>query len=292
VRIAYLILAHRHFDQLALLTRVLKEDWNEIFIHVDARAAFNEREFKAMLGGTSVHLVAPRREVHWAGASIVDATVNLIRCQRHVAPSCERIVLLSGQDLPLVPNKQIHSFFSNNSHAEYLEYQRFPVPWWPYGGWDRLRTYSFPHRLSPSWNRALRVIQMLTPFRRRNFRGITPFGSTQWFNITREAADEVLDWVDNTDILRQIRYSYGADEIFFATVLLNSRLASTCVNNSLRYMNWGANRSGPRIVTSADLDKVFDQPGISLFARKFDPSVNPEVIERVIRHIGKGALLD
>jgi hypothetical protein len=110
---------------------------------------------------------------------------------------------------------------------------------------------------------------MALPFRRKVPEGLTFYGTSQWFNLTGKAVDYILEQVASTDILRRFRFTYCADEIFFQTLLLNSPLASSCVNRCLRYLEF-ENGSRPRTLSSADYAQLIENPDGRLFARKFD----------------------
>jgi hypothetical protein len=79
--------------------------------------------------------------------------------------------------------------------------------------------------------------------------------------------------------LERFNYTYCADEMFFQSVLLNSHLAGACNNNSLRYMDWRGNGSGPRVLDRVELAHLIAEHRRALFARKFDVTADewPEI---------------
>lgn len=281
-RLAYIILAHKNFAQLGMLVNAIKEDWNDIFIHVDARSDFDEEEFSRLCNFKKVTFVHPRIKIYWGHVSIVNATLELLACVNHQAQSYQRVVLISGQDLPIVSNARIYEFFRQHPTTEFLEFRKFPIPWWPYGGRDRVCVYNFPNTLGPRLNRVLRVIQMSLPFRRHRRLGLDFFGYSQWFNVTGDAARYIVQFATSDQFLKIFDYTFAPDEIFFQTILLNSSFRQSCVDRSLRYCVWPKGGSGPKVLREADLDHIFENTSGDLFARKFDDCVDPVVIKRLL----------
>jgi hypothetical protein len=68
------------------------------------------------------------------------------------------------------------------------------------------------------------------------------------------------------------------DEIFFHTIILNSSFASNVVNDDLRCIDISEGR-GPRIWRKSDLEILAQSKG--LFARKFDTSVDREILDLI-----------
>lgn len=291
MKIAYLIQAHKNWEQLALLVRVLKEDWNEIFIHVDAKAQFEEEEFKKLIPHIDVQFVHPRIKVYWGHDSQVHETLLLLQSAFQASEDLTRFILLSGQDLPIKTNDYIWRFFHNNHH-EYMEYYKFPVEWWKYGGYDRVQIYNFLALLGPFWNKVNREIQMLLPFRRTPPLGGHLFGGGTWFNLTRGAVKFILQYVQTTDVLKEIKYTSGVDEIFFQSILVHNmpHFVDMCKCLDLRYADWQWHTSHPKTLGQSDFEKL--QHSHRLFARKFDMSFDSEVITSVLQLLNKSEHLE
>jgi hypothetical protein len=79
--------------------------------------------------------------------------------------------------------------------------------------------------------------------------------------------------------VKYFQFSHISDEFFFQTMLINSPLKDTIVNNSLRYIRWS---SGSYVPNPIVLDKTyFDDMTTSdkLFARKFDLTKDAQVLD-------------
>jgi hypothetical protein len=73
------------------------------------------------------------------------------------------------------------------------------------------------------------------------------------------------------------------DEIFFQTILLNSHFKSQLVNDNLKYVDWSDLLAHPAILLTRDYEKLIDST--SLFARKFDETVDANILEMIDRVI-------
>ena len=68
-RHAFLIMAHNHFDFLKILLKRLDDPRNDIYLHVDRKAAdFSAREFDSLLSYSQLYFTE-RMDVHWGGYS-------------------------------------------------------------------------------------------------------------------------------------------------------------------------------------------------------------------------------
>src|SRR5262249_54960763 len=85
------------------------------------------------------------------------------------------------------------------------------------------------------------------------------------------------------DVEAHYRRTIAPDESFFQTVLVNSGRFDL-VNDDLRYIDYSrAYRGVPRTLTAADMPLL--SSGRYHFARKFDLSVDRDVLDRIDREI-------
>lgn len=78
-RHAFLIMAHNHFDFLKILLKRLDDPRNDIYLHVDRKAAdFSAREFDSLLSYSQLYFTE-RMDVHWGGYSQTACELMLLR---------------------------------------------------------------------------------------------------------------------------------------------------------------------------------------------------------------------
>jgi hypothetical protein len=132
-----------------------------------------------------------------------------------------------------------------------MNYRPLPVDGLEDGGWGRLPARELPYGLQPY------------------------FGSGYW-TLHRTAIEYVRAFLRDhptyQPFFEQVRVP---DEMFFQTILLNSPLAGTIVNDDLRFIKW----PGPAVLTGADLEELLAAP--DLYARKFDETVDAAVLDAI-----------
>ena len=96
--------------------------------------------------------------------------------------------------------------------------------------------------------------------------------------MTPECAAYVIQYLEENDNVRRFfRMTWGADELVFQTILLNSPLKSKLVNDHLRYIKFKKKASSPEILTIADKDTLINSD--KFYARKFDAGVDDKILD-------------
>jgi hypothetical protein len=301
--LAFIILAHRLPNQLASLLSVLRSPHAQVYLHIDRRAPV--APFNRALGQAPFDdpVCLARRSTRWGGPGMVDASLDGLA--RGLADGCEYFMLISGQDFPLRPIEEIVEFAATAGPRSYLESFALPTTRWRFGGHDRTDFYTYdllgrretciPRGEDVSFfnwrgrmlNQALRLRTALMPPRR--FPAYArPFGGSQWWNLSRTAAEHVLRFLDeHPDYRAYHEYTLAPDELFFQSILLGNEFAGRdqLANDSLRFMVFPEGASHPRTLTVDDLPAI----GASdeLFARKFDATVDETVLRRLREHVAR-----
>lgn len=280
VRLAYLIRAHHAPAQLARLVRRLDTGNATFFVHVNARTddAVYGAIAGALSGIESVHWV-PRRPVYYAGFSLVRATLAGVEELLRADPPVDYALLLSGQDYPLRPAAEIEEFFEEHAGSSFLHHYALPTPEWADedGGLRRVR-YVWLERLRIR-NRLVRL-----PLVRRRFpAGLEPYGGSAFWCLSRECLEQVQRFTrERPDVVRFFHHTLIPDELFFQTIVMNSPLKDTVVNDDLRYVHWlGGMR--PKTLGEDDFEELVGSG--KLFARKFDAERDPAVLDRLDRDV-------
>jgi Core-2/I-Branching enzyme len=301
MKLACIVLAHRNPEQLALLLSVLRHDCVSLYLHVERRSAFAPFARALSDAGLSHTVLLPRRDAHWGGVGLVDATVDGLA--RAMADGCDYAMLISGQDFPLRPVQAILSFAEEAGQRSYVRHWPLPTPRWRFDGRDRtdFYTYDFLGRRetciprgedvsSLSWRgRTLNAILRMRTARkppRRFPHYARAFGGTQWLNLSRAAAEHVLGFLaDHPDYRRYHEYSLAPDEIFFQSILVGTGFADLheVKNDDLRLTIWPEGGRHPRTLQAGDLEAMLASQ--KLFARKLDPEVDATVLTRLTERL-------
>lgn len=293
---AYLIMAHNHFDLLQKELYLLDDERNDIFIHIDRKVKnVDEAYITEKVKQSRVYFI-PRIDVKWGGYSVAQCTLNLLKFASGYE-EYEYYHLLSGADLPIKTQDEIHAFFEANKGMEFISFDR------PQIGQNEAKrvkryylfqdVYGRNHKIFPFVllfaldKVTLKIQDMLKVDRFKKEKTMLQKGP-EWFSITHELADLVIkkeQWIK-----KHFSYTRCCDEVFLQTIVNNSNrrthiyqngLYGEKTNACLRKIDWG--RGKPYTWRIEDFQELVDSE--YLFARKFDPAIDCEIIEKLVAYL-------
>lgn len=289
-RHAYLIIAHNEWNLLNKLIKCIDDERNDIFLHIDRKADFLidnlHRPNKSNL------FLINRMNIQWGGDSQVKCEVALLKVANKKGPYAY-YHLISGVDLPVRSQNEIHNFFKKNEGNNYIKIDPFATQ--SGYGKERVRYYYFlqnvigkkqGHIIGGLWklNNFLLYIQRKLNIDRLKSCHKKIYKGTNWFSITEEMVEMILG---QENFIKKYCYkSLCADEIFVQTLAMNSKLKDTVVDNDLRCIDW--KRGNPYIWRVEDVDYLLIQES-GLFARKFSDSVDKKASDLVVARIIKSS---
>ncbi len=187
--------------------------------------------------------------------------------------------LITGQDYLLKSNLDFLNYFnSKDKNLNYLQYTPFPISGWPHGRYDRLEYYNLFDIFNAKTTIGIKFIYRFHEIQNKlNIRKSTDInmnlygGSTYW-SLSRDALEYVISYTNNNrSFFNRFKYTFCAEEIYFQTVLLNSKLASKIINHNLRYIHWEKGHKGsPAFLNSSNYEDLLSSK--NLFARKIRSS--------------------
>lgn len=292
-RHAYLIMAHGNPDQLLKLISLLDDERNDIYLHIDAKADFPMERLKNATRKSDLTLIE-RIPVFWAEYSQVRVELNLLREAVNAGKSGGGYTyyhLLSGMDMPLKTQDEIHAFFRGKTtefiavcpgEGKYqLDHVRYAYPLLKIGCYRKSKALK-------ALNEVLVLLQRLCGVKRsRRFeeKGWHFYDGWTWFSITGEFAGYILK---NEPVIEEMFCRAKApDEMFIQTIAMNSRFRDgiACIGDrvegSKRLVDW--ERGRPYTFRKADLEELRSSP--CMFARKFDERVDEEVIDSLFHQL-------
>lgn len=295
-RHAYLILAHKNPSQIAKLLGALDAPDNDIFLHLDKRSSMKYKQFESCCRNAGLFFIRPRIRVNWGGVSIMRAELALLKAAVSKG-QYSYYHLVSGMDLPLKSNAEIHEFFERNAGKEFftmLKTSEFT---------DESIHYRHIFPESNHFYLAKKLRQFHIDWQKKRDcpinSGVEGKYASQWFSITDGFARYIVDnmrWLMHT-----FRNTGLTDEMFAATLLSRSPFAGNLYDTTLyrecegvhaggnmRLTDWGDDPDArhPRTFTSADYDMLCRAS--QLWARKFDETVDSEIIDRILAETKKG----
>ncbi len=297
MRIAYLLISHREPEQVLRLVRVLREQPGaEVFVRHDQRRVSLRPEQVGSAGG---RVVEDPFDVEWGGWSYLQVLLEGLRTVAEAADS-DWTIVLSGQDYPLCHHSQLEAFLARareDAHlAEAWPLRRLRLTGGPHD--EFVLRYGYRHfRLPVRAPSAARLPRRLAytrqmPSPQPPLLGIrrlgTPFGpdlrchvSADWPTLSRRALGAVLAFpARRPDLMSLLRRSFAPSECFFATALMNDPELKVGTGRH-RFTRFPPGAPHPITLTSADLNAM--QASGAHFARKFDLTVDPDVLDELDR---------
>ncbi len=288
LRHAFLIMAHRDDETLHALLRMLDDPRNDIYIHMDAKnTAWTESECLSMIERGKCYIV-PRVRVVWGGYSQIECEISLLGCAVSNGPYAY-YHLLSGQDLPIKSQDEIHCFFDSCGKKEFLRFENHGRDYKRRMGGHVLWNAMGVSKRQTVLRKCNDIVSRLLQSVRRPSSHLEIKKGDNWFSITDKLARYIVD--NSLDIKSLFWDSFCGDELFLQTVAWNSdkkfnyyRKPGERNDDALmRLIAWGEDES-PRVFRLCDLDKIMSSG--MLFARKFDCALDGEVVREIERLVG------
>ncbi len=263
--IAILILAHHHPEHLSLLIEQLKDDFN-VYVQIDKKSDLVIDDLPQY---TTVKYFKTI-EVYWGHVSQIYNMEFIFRKAYEVGH--KRYCMISGDDFPIKSNAYIKDFFAKNTESNFMYANPLPIKTWGFNhGFDRLDRYWFMEsnnrnlvkikgRLTLGLQRALGIKIKRFP--------ITYYAGSNWINLSHDALKVVFTFLEtNPNFLKKLKHSRATDEIWIQSILMDSHLKTTIVNDDLRYIDWEKGPDFPRALDLTDLEAILNSK--ALFGRKF-----------------------
>lgn len=284
--IAYMLLVHTNPEQVERVVSALPAS-SSIFIHVDKRAepGVYEDVVRRMQRREKVCFV-PRFASRWASAGITRATFSLINAAVAQGVAFDYATLLSGSDYPIKSNAAIAEFLTQRQGSEFIESFAMEKPnrWSDLGG-----LYRAPDK-ALRYHFRIRSRVLKTPITRRLPYGLTAYGGSQWWTLSRPAVAYISEFLrQRPKFDRFLNGVFIPDEFAVQTILGNSPFADRLVSDDLRFAIWDRPVPPyPATLKSGDVAEMLASD--KLFARKFSMSADSAVFDRIDEAIGSASV--
>jgi hypothetical protein len=278
MRIAHLIMVHKNAEQVERLLSALRHEDADYYIHLDLKANMADYSYLAAL--PRVFFITNRISARWASFRFVEAIVGSVREALASGQHYDFINLLSGQDYPIKPIESIHKALSQQVGSSFMSVEPEGSPWW-HGAIQRVEKYHSVYFEFKGQYQLQRLANVLLPKRRFPL-PYTLYGSADgsWWTISADCAKYLVRFMEEHPEIRKFgRFTWGSDEFMIATILMNSPLKKTIINENYRYIDWSAGGANPKVLALDDADALARSP--KWFARKFDVTYDTKILDYV-----------
>jgi Core-2/I-Branching enzyme len=317
MRKAYLITAYNQPEMLGRLVKALNTKEVFFFVHIDLKTDISPF-LKSVKGFKNIKFVE-RTKVNWMGFSQVQSILTLMK-EAATAQNFEYYSLISGSDYPIKSNQFILDFFAD-CRTEYISYWKISDrPSW----WDKIEYYYLTDLFSirdyyPKitlrglyWRLFFRIKKYLPKKKQPN--GLIPYGGSDWWSLTQDCVRFILNFAnENQDFMKFYRYSLSPSDMFFQTIVMNSKFAESAKNYleynqwsletshedkikenkmlpedsfNFRYIDWSStwnDRGWPAFLDETDFEKL--KASNDIFARKFDSKKSFKVLNLIDKEL-------
>lgn len=296
-KLALLVIAHGNIEELICVLKRMESDEIYFFIHIDKKIYLDDSVIKRLLVIKNCNLARKRITVNWGGRSQVDAMLSLLNDAYEFDVDFDFYGFISGSDFPVATSEKIQSFFCFSKN-DYIRIDRKITK----QNDDRITNLNLHdigflnHRNHKGvFSKFLRLLLgVLRRVRIRRWRdNFTFVHGSSWMFLKRGTVSDILTFISLNDwYYKLFKYSFGADEIFFHSIIFNLKIEikqdfTNCALESklkdklygVHYIDWdvyGKNFNNKLIGAPKDIS-IHDVPKISeylrrgaLFVRKVD----------------------
>lgn len=286
---AYLIMAHHRPDLLMELIKALDDKRNDIFLHIDKKSNLKKKEI--VVSESNLYIIESIN-VNWGGYSQIESEYKLLEESYSKGPY-DYYHFLTGSTFPLKSQDDMHIFFDNNQGAEFV-------------GFDNKVDYSARAKYYFLFNETGKPTTIIKKIKWRvrkivlsvqnkikynrlsadEFKNVDIKKGMAYVSITNDFAKYVLE--KKTFVRKLLKYSISGDEIFFQTLVYNSKFRNKIYNfedefeGCLREVAWedtfGKDRVGHNFIYK-DLDYLLNSK--RCFALKFEGKDGLKLINRI-----------
>ena len=292
---AYLIMAHNEFYILERLLKMIDDKRNDIYLHIDKKVKDFDFEYYRKIVKKSNLYFTPRIDVSWGRDTQIKC--ELVVLKEAIKKKYDYYHLLSGVDLPLKNQDEIHKFFDNCGHKDFVHFcYHNPVNDHIL---DRVKYHHLFLKNIRSNNKiklffaqkmhsiVLRIQKLFKYSRIRSNEDMFYYGAN-WFSITDELARYVVS--QEKFIWKLFKNTICTDELFVQTIVRNSKFYKNLYLNEddnyaqiMRMIDW--KRGQPYTFKKDDFDELMNSG--MLFARKFSAKTDKEIIDMIYDKVGE-----
>ena len=254
----------------------LPKDW-AIYIHVDKKSDISISSIDSRAHVYSLF------KIYWGGKEHLDAMLALLKEASHSSEVFDYYHILSGEDYWCCRPEDFDKYFS--SPHSYLYIHRLPWNGWFRGGYEllqykQLASFGDVRKGVMSWlNRAVKWTQKLLGIK-QPLPNYPLFCNVVGWSLHRSAVEVVLNSEISADLERRMKNTLDSEELFFATVLMNSHIKESIINTPHRYVDWSS-VPAPKVLGYDDLDTALASDAV--FCRKV---ASVELASEIDRRLG------
>lgn len=217
------MLVHTCFDRATQMVRHWTDAGCPVVIHVDSNVAQDcYDDFAAGLSALPNVRFCRRHRCEWGTWGLVAASQTAATLMLEEFADVSHVYLASGSCLPLRPVADLIAYLKGHSDTDFIESATTADVPWTVGGLDRER---FSLRFPFAWKRHRRLfdwsvkLQQAVGYKRKIPEGLTPHMGSQWWCLTRQTLDAILQDPNRTTYDRYFCSVWIPDESYYQSLV-------------------------------------------------------------------------
>jgi hypothetical protein len=277
---AFFVSAYKEPESIVRLVNVLAKDSDQFYVHFDK--GIGSQRFKRSKTLIEQECRAENIQIfskfqcRWGSFGVADATLSAMNYFEDL--NYDYFINLTGECYPLKSPRQIREAFKDQN-AGFMTFWKLPYEGWYQGGMNRIhnRFFFLPKKGYPY----ARILQ-IPRFRKKLPCNLEAYGGWSLFCLPKDLVSYVVKFTENNPNVKSFfRRAFAPCEMMFQTILLNSPFRDRIVNDNKRYQEF--EEAHPRILTKDDYPLLKESE--KLFARKFNPAVDKEILDIIDKEI-------
>ena len=277
---AYFISAYKEPESVVRLVNILAKEQDQFQVHFDRKIEAQTFErWKKLIEQKcrTEHIqISSEFQCKWASFGIVDATLSAMN--QFQDSKYDYFINLTAECYPLRSPRQISEAFKGQN-AGYMTFWKIPYEGWFQGGTNRIydRYFFLPKKGYPY----VRIFH-IPRLNKKLPCDLEAYGGWSLFCLPKDLVSYVVEFVKNNPNVKSFfKRTFAPSELIFQTILLNSPFRDRVVNDNKRYQEF--EEAHPRTLTKNDYQML--KKSEKLFARKFNPAVDKEIMDMIDRDI-------
>jgi hypothetical protein len=276
MRLAYLIATYKYESEFEWLLNAIYDPNDVFLVHIDKKTPDHIYEnFKTIVGDRPNVRFMPRVPVVWGCWGLCQVELNAMVMLLDWNVEWRYFINLSGQDYPIKPKDFIRSELRKDPEINYITLDSIDDDPPRLRRHFKRRTHWFCFQFRNKFVRT--PIPLLRP---RDIR--IAYRGAFWHLVTRDFCRWVVEDELAARCCAKLKHMKIPDEFLMQLLMVNSPFKDTIACDNKRVVVW-TGKPHPEVLTVDDYPMLKNSG--AFYARKFDTSIDMQILEALSRHI-------
>lgn len=269
--------AYKDVEQINRFINLAPKNF-DFYVHLDKKSTIDKSALSARAKVFSVY------NIFW-GVEHLKAFLFLLKEAYSSGKEYDFFHLCTGQDFFACPLSSFDSKFREDTC--YLDFYMLPKKNWWHGGF-----YILKYKTLASFCDVRKPMNRIANFgfylyqwifiKQRPLPMYKMACGAVYCSLPKGAVEEYLFGDVAQDLLERLSDTTCGEEVFFQTVLWNSKYREKIVKNNLRYVDWTV-KAPPKFLEECDYKKIVDSD--NCFCRKIDSVKSKSLIDKLEKYV-------